>query len=65
MKGSIAKLDPATPMTVNYIFGVCAIPADFARVDAVEPSATGVQFRSGNVTVDTGLYLDWLKETQP
>ena len=43
-----AQLDPATPLVVNYIFGVAAIPAGFDEVASIEPAKGRVELRSNN-----------------
>lgn len=53
------QLDPATPLVVNYIMGVAAIPRGFDRVQSIQPARGGITItsasgRSVRARVDVG-----------
>jgi hypothetical protein len=43
-----AYLKPSEPLTVNYIFGVVAIPPKFDRIASIEPASDGIELRSSS-----------------
>lgn len=59
---TVADLDPANPLSVNFIQGVARIPHDFTGVESVESVAGGVELRDGDGhTVAVPVELGFLK----
>jgi hypothetical protein len=54
------QLDPKSPTTVNYIFGVAEVPADFGRVSSIERVAGGVEIRGRGNSVRASIDMDFL-----
>lgn len=54
-------LDPARPLTVNFILGVAAAPPSFDRVASLDRTAEGIRLTADSGDeVDVTLDVDWL-----
>lgn len=55
------QLEPDRPLVVNYIFGIAAVPAGFAGVEAIEQTSAGVIIRSGRFSVNVPVDVPFLR----
>ncbi len=54
------KLDPKYPTTVNYIFGVVAVPPEVKRIDEIERSEHGIMLHGGGLRHEVPLDMEFL-----
>jgi len=54
------KLDPRTPTTINYIFGVVAVPPEVTRIDEIERSENGIMLHGGGLRHEVPLDVEFL-----